>query len=57
MEPTYIPPVFGGHHDTLLNLHLPERGKGRCSFFERGGAGKDTSTDYNASEGDTRDGS
>ena len=27
-------PVFDGHNDTLLNLHLPERGEGR-SFFER----------------------
>ena len=26
--------VFDGHNDTLLNLHLPDRGKGR-SFFER----------------------
>jgi len=29
-----IPLVFDGHNDTLLNLHLPDRGKGR-SFFER----------------------
>jgi membrane dipeptidase len=27
-------PVFDGHNDTLLNLHLKERGNGR-SFFER----------------------
>jgi membrane dipeptidase len=27
-------PVFDGHNDTLLNIYLPERGKGR-SFFER----------------------
>ena len=27
-------PVFDGHNDTLLNLHLPDRGEGR-SFFER----------------------
>src|SRR5215203_2434293 len=27
-------PVFDGHNDTVLNLHLPERGEGR-SFFER----------------------
>ena len=26
--------VFDGHNDTLLNLHLPDRGEGR-SFFER----------------------
>ena len=30
--------VFDGHNDTLLNLHLPGRGKGR-SFFERSDAG------------------
>jgi membrane dipeptidase len=28
------PPIFDGHNDTLLDLHLPERGKGR-SFFVR----------------------
>jgi len=33
-----LPPVFDGHNDTLLNLHLPERGKGR-SFFERSDVG------------------
>ena len=33
MEPDF-PLVFDGHNDTLLNLHLPERGEGR-SFFER----------------------
>jgi membrane dipeptidase len=27
-------PVFDGHNDTLLNLHLPDRGEGR-SFFGR----------------------
>ena len=26
-------PIFDGHNDTLLNLHLPDRGEGR-SFFE-----------------------
>jgi len=26
--------IFDGHNDTLLNLHLPDRGEGR-SFFER----------------------
>ncbi|HEX6711237.1 MAG TPA: dipeptidase [Rubrobacter sp.] len=31
-------PVFDGHNDTLLNLHLPDRGEGR-SFFERGERG------------------
>src|SRR5215204_1791849 len=31
-------PVFDGHNDTLLNLHLPDRGEGR-SFFERSGRG------------------
>jgi membrane dipeptidase len=31
-------PVFDGHNDTLLNLHLPDRGEGR-SFFERSDAG------------------
>ena len=32
---TPIPPlVFDGHNDTLLNLHLPDRGEGR-SFFEQ----------------------
>jgi membrane dipeptidase len=28
-----LPLVFDGHNDTLLNLHLPDRGKGR-TFFE-----------------------
>ncbi|HYQ83420.1 MAG TPA: hypothetical protein VEP28_05370, partial [Rubrobacter sp.] len=37
MEPN-LPLVFDGHNDTLLNLHLPGRGKGR-SFFERGKIG------------------
>jgi membrane dipeptidase len=32
------PPIFDGHNDALLNLSLPERGKGR-SFFERGTRG------------------
>jgi len=37
LEP--VPPlVFDGHNDTLLNLHLPERGEGR-SFFERSDLG------------------
>jgi membrane dipeptidase len=31
-------PVFDGHNDTLLNLHLPARGEGR-SFFERSDLG------------------
>ena len=31
--------VFDGHNDTLLNLHLPGRGKGR-SFLERSNAGQ-----------------
>ena len=31
-------PVFDGHNDTLLNLHLPDRGEGR-SFFERSDIG------------------
>jgi membrane dipeptidase len=30
--------IFDGHNDTLLNLHLPDRGKGR-SFFERSDLG------------------
>jgi membrane dipeptidase len=33
LEPS-LPLVFDGHNDTLLNLHLPDRGQGR-SFFER----------------------
>jgi membrane dipeptidase len=31
-------PIFDGHNDTLLNLHLPERGEGRF-FFERSDLG------------------
>ncbi len=31
-------PVLDGHNDTLLNLHLPHRGR-RRSFFERSNAG------------------
>src|SRR5215467_8670308 len=31
-------PIFTGHNDTLLNLYLPERGKGR-SFFTRSQTG------------------
>jgi len=31
-------PIFDGHNDTLLNLHLPERGEGR-SFFRRSQVG------------------
>jgi membrane dipeptidase len=27
-------PVFDGHNDTLLNLHVPERGQGRSFFVE-----------------------
>jgi membrane dipeptidase len=30
--------VFDGHNDTLLNLHLPDRGEGR-SFFQRSDLG------------------
>ena len=37
MEP-HLPLVFDGHNDTLLNLHLPDRGEGR-SFFERSDLG------------------
>ncbi|MBA3491300.1 MAG: membrane dipeptidase [Rubrobacteraceae bacterium] len=37
MEPDF-PLVFDGHNDTLLNLHLPDRGEGR-SFFERSDLG------------------
>ena len=33
-----LPLVFDGHNDTLLNLHLPDRGEGR-SFFERSDLG------------------
>ncbi len=33
-----FPPIFDGHNDTLLNLHLPGRGGGR-SFFERSDTG------------------
>jgi membrane dipeptidase len=33
LEPS-LPLVLDGHNDTLLNLHLPDRGQGR-SFFER----------------------
>ena len=32
------PPVFDGHNDTILDLHLVERGAGR-SFFERSDSG------------------
>lgn len=32
------PPIFDGHNDVLLSLHLPERGKGR-TFFERSSDG------------------
>lgn len=32
------PTIFDGHNDTLLNLHLKERGRGR-SFFERSNVG------------------
>lgn len=27
-------PIFDGHNDTLLNLHLPERGQDRSFFIE-----------------------
>lgn len=37
MEPD-LPLIFDGHNDTLLNLHLPDRGEGR-SFFERSDLG------------------
>ena len=37
MEPN-LPLVFDGHNDTLLNLHLRDRGEGR-SFFERSAVG------------------
>jgi membrane dipeptidase len=37
LEPN-LPRVFDGHNDTLLNLHLPDRGEGR-SFFERSDLG------------------
>jgi membrane dipeptidase len=37
LEPN-LPLVFDGHNDTLLNLHLPDRGEGR-SFFERSDLG------------------
>jgi len=30
--------IFDGYNDTLLDLHLPERGGG-CTFFERSEAG------------------
>jgi len=33
-----FPPVIDGHNDTLLNLHLPERGQGR-DFFTRSAIG------------------
>jgi membrane dipeptidase len=33
-----FPPIFDGHNDTLLSLHLPERG-GERSFFARGERG------------------
>ena len=35
---SHLPLVFDGHNDTLLNLHLPDRGEGR-SFFERSDLG------------------
>jgi membrane dipeptidase len=37
LEPN-LPLVFDGHNDTLLNLHLPDRGEGR-SFFGRSDLG------------------
>ena len=33
-----LPLIFDGHNDTLLNLHLPDRGEGR-SFFKRSDLG------------------
>ena len=36
--PATDPPIFDGHNDTLLNLHLPRRSKGR-GFFERSNIG------------------
>jgi membrane dipeptidase len=33
------PPILDGHNDTLLHLHLHERGRGR-NFFERSGLGE-----------------
>ena len=38
MRRTDLPAAFDGHNDTLLNLYLPERGKGH-SFFERSTVG------------------
>lgn len=38
MRTPETPLVFDGHNDTLLNLHLPRRGKGR-GFFERSDKG------------------
>jgi membrane dipeptidase len=38
MATTHTIPVIVGHQDTLLNLYLPERGKGR-SFFARSDEG------------------
>jgi membrane dipeptidase len=37
-SPPDSPLIFDGHNDTLLDLHLPERGGGR-TFFERSDAG------------------
>ncbi|HEX6121629.1 MAG TPA: membrane dipeptidase, partial [Ktedonobacterales bacterium] len=34
-----FPPIFDGHNDALLSLHLPARGGGR-SFFERSAQGQ-----------------
>lgn len=33
-EDMHILPIFDGHNDVLLNLHLPERGAGRSFFAE-----------------------
>lgn len=38
MHAAPLPPVLDGHNDTLLHLHLLDRGHGR-SFFERGTEG------------------
>jgi membrane dipeptidase len=37
VEPN-LPLVFDGHNDTLLDLHLPDRGEGR-SYFKRSDLG------------------
>ena len=37
-DDSYSIPIIDGHNDTVLNLHLPERGQGR-SFFEQSTVG------------------